>query len=222
MTCGFACTIRYKTKCKCNREILLSPKQVNNEEKINLDIPKQRIRLDRYEAYPINVRLLLWLQTFGIGATAVRQLSAALGISNYVHSFGNFKKMEEELGRYEIMVSEELLSVHVKQEMSLSPIDLLNGLKMICGSSDGAWITQGSGKGYKSVLGHVPLVGSRTKKILALSVLSKLCRMCKANTKHDTSLCSLNHEGSSKGMEAMGAFKNLMHIFENHADSCYG
>ena len=41
--------------------------------------------------------------------------------------------------------------------------------------------------------------------------------MCKANTEHDTSLCSLNHEGSSKGMEAMGAFKNLMHIFENHS-----
>jgi hypothetical protein len=50
---------------------------------------------------------------------------------------------------------------------------------------------------------------------MAAACTSKGCSKCEGKTDHLPEMCSKNYEGSSKGMEAMGALRNVLNIFDS-------
>ena len=87
-------------------------------------------------------------------------------------------------------------------------------------SYDMGWSKRSSGNRFDSISGHAFLIGCMCKKVLATQIASKKCSFCdKAAAKgdpiepHD---CTLNHEGSSKAMEADGLLQILTRLHEKH------
>ena len=80
-----------------------------------------------YKSFGLNLRLLLFLQSFGLNAAAARSLSTCFGLTNYVCPFGNYSKMKETIGLTKIELSKENISMNVEKEMELSLTDTENG-----------------------------------------------------------------------------------------------
>ena len=216
-TCGIATSLGYECQNKkCKQTSVLHPEMTTHPKEENNSTNNGRSRSDRYEAYGINFKLLLFLQSFGLNAAAARQLSCTLGLTNFCTPFGNFSKMEEAVAAEEIKLTKHLIKEKVLEEMKLSPTDFENGRQMICGTMDGSWINRKSGKAYSSPFGTHVLIGGRTKKVLGIKEFSKVCRKCELDTIHEEELCPKNYEGSSKGMESTGAVQNVLEIFNNY------
>jgi hypothetical protein len=49
-------------------------------------------------------------------------------------------------------------------------------------------------------------------KCVAVEVLSKRCIKCEKGNDHQPFLCPKNYDGSSKGMEATGAIRNVIRL----------
>ena len=170
-------------------------------------------------SYAMNLRLVLWAQSFGIGMTAVRQLVSTLGLSTHVYSFGTFGKLEEFIGLLEIELCKKIIDESIKLEMMRSPKNLSCGRYMLCITMDGGWSHRGTGKSFDSNIGFHIIIGCRTHNVIALFVMSRVCSKCDQNNKHSSDLCPKNFTGSSKAMEAFGAAQNVKWIFENY--NCY-
>ena len=88
----------------------------------------------------------------------------------------------------------------------------------IYGSYDMGWTKRSSGNRYNSMTGHVFLIGCRCKLIIAARIASKKYSTCAANDKEEGEApahqCPLNHEGSSKSMEADSALVIVKSIYE--------
>ena len=61
-----------------------------------------QIMNQQLQSYGINLKLLLFLQLFGLNAAAAQQLACMLELSNFKVKFGNFSKMEEAVALEEI------------------------------------------------------------------------------------------------------------------------
>ena len=169
----------------------------------------------RQATHTLNVRLVLFLQRFGIGGTAARQLACALGLASGSRSFGNFTSLEEEIALHQIKLGEEIIAENVQKEMDMSPIGV-DGRKNMGTGMDTGWTQRGTGKQYNSDSGISIMFGQLTKLVVAFYYMSKVCAKCKLATEHGKPLCSRNHEGSSKGMEADGGLQNVMSIYDNY------
>jgi hypothetical protein len=61
------------------------------------------------------------------------------------------------------------------------------------------------------------LVGNATMKCVAVAVMSKRCIKCEKGISHRPSFCPKNCDGSSKGMEATRAIRNVLHLHNNQS-----
>jgi D-arabinose 1-dehydrogenase-like Zn-dependent alcohol dehydrogenase len=59
------------------------------------------------------------------------------------------------------------------------------------------------------------LVGNKSLRAVAVETLSRRCSKCEYKVNHTDNICSKNYDGSSKGMEAKGAFQNVRLLFED-------
>jgi hypothetical protein len=81
---------------------------------------------------------------------------------------------------------------------------------------DCRWDQRKGGRAYNSDSGTHILVGNASMKCVAMECMSRRCAKCESNKQHPTYLCSKNYEGSSKGMEAEGALRNVRLLYEAH------
>jgi hypothetical protein len=54
-------------------------------------------------------------------------------------------------------------------------------------------------------------------KCVALAAMSKCCIKCEKGSNHQPCFCPKNYDGSSKGMEAIGAIQNVVHLHNNQS-----
>jgi hypothetical protein len=78
---------------------------------------------------------------------------------------------------------------------------------------DCRWDQRKGGRAYNSDSGTQLIVGNKTLKCIAVACMSKRCQKCEGDKDHLPEMCSKNYEGSSKGMEALGALRNVMGLF---------
>jgi len=88
----------------------------------------------------------------------------------------------------------------------------------IKGNTDMGWQKRSSGRKYDSLSGHEFIVGTETRKPIAMCVKSKFCRVCcVAKSKGiavKTCNCRINHVDSSGSMEA-DALLDMVHDLHN-------
>ena len=171
------------------------------------------------KAHAVNIQLLLWLQSYGLGKSAARHLVSTLGLSRHAKTFETFSKFEKEIGKKQIELSNIIISCNVHEEMKVSPANQKCGRKMLATTLDGGWTFRGGGNAYNSDIGHQIVIGARTQLVLALCVLMKVCALCRRKIEHTKVQCNINYTGSSKGMEATGAAHNVNSLFSNF--NCY-
>jgi hypothetical protein len=56
---------------------------------------------------------------------------------------------------------------------------------------------------------------NKSLKCVVVACMSKRCSKCEAKKEHLPEFCSKNYEGSSKGMEATGALRNFLNLFDS-------
>ena len=76
-----------------------------------------------YNPYDINVHFLCWLQQFGLGGTAGKQLASVLQVGDASNVFHNITSFEEQIGLYQIALSKMIIEDNVYEEMTMSPVD---------------------------------------------------------------------------------------------------
>jgi hypothetical protein len=129
-------------------------------------------------------------------------------------------EVQELLGLAIIEVGEQVLDENLHIECQLSPVGK-GGRRALDVASDTRWDKRGSSRRYDSVSGCSVAFGLRSALPIGIEAMSTVCIKCTKGTEHDDVLCPKNYEGSSKGMEAMGAVRIVRRLFENLKHNCY-
>ena len=87
------------------------------------------------------------------------------------------------------------------------------GTEDLTASFDGTWMK----RGFQSLVGLVSCIGVFTNKIIGIDVLHKYCPMCKGNDECKYGdKCRINYQGSSGGMEPVGAVSIIKKIYDSY------
>jgi hypothetical protein len=197
---------------------------------------------DRLGLYTVNWLFILMLQKIGKGFSHGATILAFLGLkssTNIISSLRSWKALEDEVGHIENNVANKIINnnltesiqAHIDQFGAPSEANDDHGenacldsehlqvknLVPIYVSIDGAW----QQRGFNSKSGHTFAVCALTKKIIEWSTKIKQCRFCHWYERGKKSLpddhkvsCHVNHDGSSKSMEAAAAVEVTEKLFE--------
>jgi hypothetical protein len=234
-TIGFATTFTHR--CSCGKTARIKPDVTS----INDDITAEQFNDKSYdkplkcESYDINQRLILALQQMGGGPTEAALLGGMLNIgTNTLRD--QFHRIELEISKVEKTFGDETIDQNREEEMRLTNESIANGdVKKqwqadgtmdasgkagITVSGDARWDKRACGRIYNSDSGAQLICGTLSNKCVAVEVMSKRCAACECERLHDKETeCSKNYDGSSKGMEGVGAHRNVKKIFDNC--NCY-
>ena len=100
------------------------------------------------------------------------------------------------------------------RRMHESQTDQTNGRKKLVIAIDGAWSNHTNSQ-FNSKSGHHLTVGCMTGRVIAFIYYSHQCTKCDYLCPHDPSFCAQNYQGSSRGMEAMGAGESANGIWDS-------
>jgi hypothetical protein len=204
---------------------------------------------DNYERttdYALNVLYVVGFMSMGDGHSEAGRLLGLLGLPNdTTMESRSFSIVESRIGPLIRQLCEEILVENVIEEARLSmeenetqdhldfeawqrsltdPTMVLPQSKMpkVEASYDMAWQQKVSGHQYNSKSGHGTLMGRLTRKVIGLSIKSKICTQCNANAKNKKILpmdvpvyhrCWKNHDGSSGSMEAAACLELVVEAF---------
>ena len=212
---------------QCQPLLVPSLETTEEELKNESDYNKNRRRMSEYSSAAdcdLNWRFNIMLQRIGGGFSTGTSILSMLSIRPTMYS--SFSNLEEAVNLKEIEIGQEVMHSNMLQELKLSlKVDVSkydendNGptfRHMLSVQCDTGWSNRGSGKNYNSDSGHSVMIGNKTKKVISLHCMSKRCEKCARNIPHDPSICSMNYDGSSKGMEAHAAAQHVQFIWENY------
>jgi hypothetical protein len=124
------------------------------------------------------------------------------------------------IGKVLIQIGREVMEQNLKIECGLSPKGKDDCWAFdVC--SDTRWDKRGSMHCYDSLSGCSVFIGLRSSLPIGIQAMSSVCIKCTKGIAHDATICSKNYTGSSKGMEASGAAKIVIRLFENVEANCY-
>ena len=132
---------------------------------------------------------------------------------------GKINRIEQKLSPVICEITEKVLDQALEEEVYLQlkadnrisdfekwkmKVNIRRPLLTVC--YDMGWQQKASGRKYDSNSGHGVLIGSLSGKVIAFKVRSKSCRICSfwgsKKMTPPTHICTRNHFGSSKSMEA--------------------
>jgi hypothetical protein len=225
-TVGIATTLFITCKT-CDRE--------DHEKYVPIAVRPDRLDSttdDKFElgGYVINVLCILLMYSLGIGIEGFARVLGYLGVRPSVGSDLHWRALENTMFSTIEKVSKACMLDNIKAEL-LAVKEKLNGgvtkSKERFGlftSWDMGWQKRSSGRAYNSPSGVGFLLGGYTKKVLCLSVFSKICATCTADTRANRQptehRCPKNHTGSSKSMESIGALQCVKELYDKTED-CY-
>ena len=228
-------------KCRCKTKFNVTHKQIGIasflsffcnkcEKSYAISNPRNNIENDKkitaystkHNDYDINIKFLLALQCIGGGKSEAAIISAFLNLGcNVFKTY--FTSLEESLAVTERKLGKEQIQKNLEYEISLSPKDEL-GLTMLSTCMDSTWRKRAIGFKMDSDSGLADVFGQQSSKIIACHPMSRVCIKCKKSKSgkcEDCTYCPRNYEGSAKGMESIGALKNVLSIWENSEKKAY-
>ena len=202
----------------------------------------------RIKDFETNIRYVLAFIASGDGGKEAERLLGLLDLPNLTTmSSRSFAMVEKVLSVHVIAVGKQAIHENVLEEVRLSTLgngefnygawkevvddfpptgNELMALPDGCCrpwvdvSMDMGWNKRSSGRQYDSNSGHACMVGTRTRKPIALCMKSKFCAKCTWSTsrgkepkEHD---CRVNHVGSSGSMEASALVDMLESLHDKY------
>jgi hypothetical protein len=167
--------------------------------------------------YDLNLRFILGLQQCGSGETESSVYAGMLDIAvNPMHSA--WTRIEEEVGLVEInlgkTIVKENVALEVQKARAKEDCQVSNGKVGLSVQGDTRWDQRKGGHAYSSDSGTHLLVGNETLTCVAVETMSKRCIKCERKITHNVDFCPRNYDGSSKGMEAVGAIRSVTRLFD--------
>jgi hypothetical protein len=216
---GLACGINFN--CQCGTAASLRPTLVPSASSKIKSLKDGKPYATRVNAgdFEINRRFILGLQLCGDGRHDAKNIAGLLNL-NVNPMKQQWTNTQESIGLAIIKVASEILEENLVIECELSPMGEDNR-KAVDACSDNRWDKQGSMRRYNSQSGTSVFMGLRSKLPIGLECMSSVCIKCTKGKAHDPSICPKNYDGTAKGMEAVGAVKILIRIFENKNVRCY-
>jgi hypothetical protein len=158
---GCACNV-YCSSPSCGKANMLSrPATTELSGSFRTKYPDLYTELGDYD---INRQIVLACQQSGGGARMASTFGCLMSVSN--RSIWNrcFTKVEELIGKAQIILGEKIMKENLEMEINASPMDATLNRKKVTLGMDGGWDQRASGKAYNSALGRHVSVGVRTKK----------------------------------------------------------
>ena len=182
--------------------------------------------------YVINVLAVLLMYDLGIGIRKFGHVLGLLGIRPAVGGESAWKKLENTLLGVLETLSKVCMMENIKAERQVTldkigvpgvPSENWVGNRLgLFTSWDMGWQKRAAGMAYNSMSGVGFLLGAHTKRVLCLSVFSKMCRTCETDKKMEREptehRCPQNHDGSSKSMESTGALQSVLELYAKTDD----
>jgi hypothetical protein len=195
MICSYGTTTSIKAKMHSNSKMLKQWQECT------------LTRLCKAGNFELNAQLLMALQQCGQGEDDAAVYAGMLNFSvSPIHA--GWTRLEEEIGLKEIQLRETIINKNIKLERKMMMENMIGHNNTAAGrvgllvQGDTRWDHRSSGHAYNSDSGASILVGNQL-------CMSKRCRKCKLGHEHASNLCPKNYEGSSKGMEAVGALRKI-------------
>ena len=232
-------------QCEC-----VDDKQSNNTYKIELeeatgmtsmkkngDIDQRR----KYSSYSANTLLHLLTLYNGNGPVEFVSTCAFLGLPLAQSTTNNYSRLSNGIYTKVIQAGEESVEQALLEEVKLTynseqrEISFEDWMLLepkeredvgIVVSFDMGWQKRSSGNTYNSNSGHAFMIGAKTRKVIGMTLKSKICSVCNAfrNSRaseirnHD---CVRNYENSSKAMEADSCLELVEFIFDTYNGSVF-
>jgi hypothetical protein len=204
------------------------------------------VRRERSTDYAINIMYVLGFIASGDGGVEAARLLGLMGLPNdTTMETRQFPSIEDRISPFVQKLTKDILLENLTEEVRLcfeaSPDHEAIDFQMwqqsltdetivlptaryakIDVSFDMGWQQRSSGNRYASPSGDALLVGSRTRKPVAMEIKSKKCNFCSAwyrnknkegdPPEHD---CKKNHVGSSSSMELEACLSMIVDLFDN-------
>ena len=199
---------------------------------------------ERTSDYAANCLFVLSMMLSGDGGTEATKIMGLLDLPRAQSmAKSNYQTLEDDVSTKIIAYTKELLEKNLMKEVLLwakdnpefdsvkwedawrnnKPIPF-DDMPAITSSYDMGWQKRSSGRRYDSHSGHAAIVGSKTRKPIAVSVLSKFCRVCSqqnsdgAEDEQEPHDCLINFDqNSSSGSMEPQALVNLSHeLLDNY------
>jgi hypothetical protein len=120
--------------------------------------------------------------------------------------------MEEEIGLEEILLGDRIIgkNIDLKKRITLrsNKSTSIDGRVALSVQGDTRWDGHSTGHAYNINSGASILVGNHLSRVVTLECMSKHCCKYKLSLDHGTIFYPKNYDGSSKGIEAVGALRN--------------
>jgi hypothetical protein len=206
---------------------------------------------ERSTDYALNILYVLGFIACGDGCTEAARILGLLGLPNdTTMETRSFNIIEDRLSMKIQEVTKEILEENLAEEVRLameqSAVNdhndfelwkqLINNKQVrlsegryprVTCSFDMGWQQRSSGHRYNSQSGHALLVGSLTRKPIALELKSKRCNYCITWKKKNPDLadgpyiplhsCTKNHTGTSGSMEPQACLDMVVALHENYS-----
>jgi hypothetical protein len=180
--------------------------------------------MDPFDAYNLNLKMVLTMQQMGKAEAAFESIRSAFGIeSTGVHGYSTY---EQNIYLTHIRLAERILQENLEQEIEATRLldDYEGDNNGKCGprmAIDTGWTQRASGRCYKSPTGQILGQELAARRFVGVQLYNKNYGKCKFGKFHDGLMCSENYDGSSKGMEATGAEKVVLYCFGDEKTGSY-
>jgi hypothetical protein len=192
-----------------------------------------------------NVNYILGFLWAGDGGTEAGRILGTMGLPNdTTMESRSFPMIEDRINTTLERVAAEILLDNLVEEVRQSMQaagSVANGFDLWKGSVDGSgvvldkskypsirvsfdmgWQQCSSGNRYNSASGHAILVGTFTRKAVAMILKSKVCNYCLAWPKNKKNIgpvgphqCRKNHDASSSAMELAACLEMVIGLYDN-------
>jgi len=163
------------------------------------------------QPYDVNSRIALGAIDNAIGYSHIQSFLTSLDLPSITK--GAYRRREREIGVAVEAVTanscDMVLENETEIEKATGKVPDEDGLLPLAVSYDMQWLKRG--RANDSLTGRGAIMGSKTKQIISFASANQFCRICDnakskgvQPAKHD---CRVNHQGSSKSMEAQVGVK---------------
>ena len=180
---------RLVSKCACGHTMSIEPKEVIPHNGELSDTKKEQTNIGGTSnkpsvIYELNNQLVTGVQSCGGGGTQAEAIMASLSIPHGCHLRQNFSIYEENIGRIERDISDNLQMEALEREKVMTvekentKCRAYDGKILLTVSYDMGWSKRSSGNKYDSNSGHAHVIGYYTRQVIATKVFCKTCIVC--------------------------------------------
>ena len=218
-------------KCKaCDGDVSFAPTKIRGLG-FKLEVRCARCEPTEIDSGPfirngfeINSRITFAMRLLGVGYSGLRLFCGLMDFFEFIN-VNAYHRLSKRIAHVAGKVADEIMNESAREEQRLTQqARVFQDARFVSVSVDGSWAK----RGFTSLFGLVAVIGDKSNKVIDVCVKSLYCNACaQLESRRDEdsyvlreeheSECDLNHQGSSKSMEASSALELFQRSVESRA-----